>query len=49
MSTLGLVPAKLCRAYAHLLKPLGGTKTWTGKDLSGDPISISIIERNGKF
>ena len=49
MSRLGLIPAKLCSAYAHLLKPLHGTKVWTCKDDAGDFISMSMTERNGKF
>ena len=44
-----LIPGKRCSAYAQILKPLNGTKTWTGVDHGGDPISISMTERNSKF
>ena len=44
-----LLPGTRCSAYSQLLKPLNGTKTWTGVDHGGDPISISMTERNSKF
>ena len=44
-----LIAGKRCSEDAQLVKPLNGTKTWTGVDIAGDPICISMTERNSKF
>ena len=49
MSVLGLVPAKRCSAYSHLLKPLSGMWSWKGFDKDGDWVTLSATSQNGKY